>query len=303
MSAARQVPLWGLVAGAAVAVALGVYSVLHQPTGRDFVLYGFESAASWKNALTLVVALLLVAQAALSFKLAGLFGLRATTRPWLSELRRLLATLAVGFSLPVAFHCVWVLGFGSDSLALSTLHSILGCVAYGCVVAALWPDRAERIHANARRGPWASVVGATQYLVGVGAATAVVLLFTLQGATPQADARQAQLAASIDAERLYEEHCANCHANDGSGGVGTRLAGLVSSRYPDPAAQSAVVAEGRNTMPAFAKGPHPRRDRRHHHLHPHSLAVNRPPRVVSVSNWYRPNIRSLWKLHRYESSS
>ncbi len=81
MSAARQVLLWGLAADAAVAVALGVYSVLHQPTGRDFVLYGFESAAAWKNALTLVVALLLVAQAALSFKLAGLFGLRATTRP------------------------------------------------------------------------------------------------------------------------------------------------------------------------------------------------------------------------------
>ncbi len=252
MSAARQVPLWGLAVGAAVAVALGVYSVLHQPTGRDFVLYGFESAASWKNALTLVVALLLVAQAALSFKLAGLFGLRATTRPWLSELRCLLATLAVGFSLPVAFHCVWVLGFGSDSPAI-TLHSILACVAYGCVVAALWPERSERIHANARRGPWASVVGATQYVVGVGAATAVVLLFTLQGATPQADARQAQLAASIDAEQLYEEHCANCHASDGSGGLGTRLEGLVVARYPDPADQSAVVASGRNTMPAFAK--------------------------------------------------
>ena len=85
MSAAGQVPLRGLVAGAAVAVALGVYSVPHQPTGRDFVLYGFESAASWKNALTLVVAVLLIAQAALGFKLAGIFGLRATTRPWLLE--------------------------------------------------------------------------------------------------------------------------------------------------------------------------------------------------------------------------
>ncbi|MYH87393.1 MAG: hypothetical protein F4125_01995, partial [Acidimicrobiaceae bacterium] len=80
MSAAKQVPVWGLVAGAAVALALGVYSLLHEPTGRDFVLWGFESAAAWKNALTLVVALLLVAQAVLSFKLAGMFGFRASTR-------------------------------------------------------------------------------------------------------------------------------------------------------------------------------------------------------------------------------
>ncbi|MDE0700291.1 MAG: DUF6529 family protein [Acidimicrobiaceae bacterium] len=252
MSAAKQVPVWGLVAGAAVALALGVYSVLHEPTGRDFVLWGFESAAAWKNALTLVVALLLVAQAVLSFKLAGMFGFRATARRGLVDFRRLLATLAIGFSLPVAFHCVWVLGFGSDSLAIS-LHSILGCIAYGCVVATLWPDRGERAHANGRRGPWALAVGATQYVVGVGAVAAVVMLFTLQGATPQADARQAQTVGPIDAERLYEEHCANCHASDGSGGLGTRLAGLVVARYPDPADQSAIVASGLNTMPAFAK--------------------------------------------------
>ena len=71
----RQVPFRGLAVGAAVSLALGAYSVVHEPTGRDFVLYGFESAAAaWKNALTLVVAVLLVAQAALAFKLAGLFG-------------------------------------------------------------------------------------------------------------------------------------------------------------------------------------------------------------------------------------
>ena len=69
----RQVPFRGLAVGAAVSLALGAYSVVHEPTGRDFVLYGFESAV-WKYALTLVVAVLLVVQAALAFKLAGLFG-------------------------------------------------------------------------------------------------------------------------------------------------------------------------------------------------------------------------------------
>ena len=250
MNTPRQAPLRGLACGAAAAAAIGAYSVIHEPTGRDFVLYGFESSASWKNTLTLVVAVLLVAQAALGVKLAQMFGLGATSRLWLWDLRRLLATLAVGLSLPVAFHCVWVLGFQSDS-PLNTLHSILGCVAYGCVVAALWGDRGNR--AAAPTGSWTRAVGATRYIVGVGAATAVVMLFTLQGAPPLAETRQTLPTASIDAAALYAEHCADCHGADGGGAIGTRLAGLVTARYPDPADQSAVVSEGRNTMPAFAK--------------------------------------------------
>ena len=246
----KRAPLRGLVAGAAAALALGAYSVLHDPTGRDFLLYGFDSAASWKSALTLIVAVLFVAQAALAFKLAGLFGLRAATRGWLADFRRLILTLAVGFSVPVAFHCLWVLGFRSDSLAVS-LHSILGCVAYGCVVAALWPDRPSPSSANANVSSLARVVGVSQFIVGVGATTAVVMLFTLQSAAPHA--QQAQLTASIDGGQLYEEHCANCHASDGSGGLGSQLAGVVVTRYPNPADQSAIVAVGRNTMPAFAK--------------------------------------------------
>ena len=245
-------PFRGLAAGAAASVALGAYSVAHEPTGRDFVLYGFDSSAEWKNALTLVVAVLLVAQAAIGFKLAGLFGLRPAGRPWLSELRSLIATVAVGLSLPVAFHCVWVLGFGSDS-PLVALHSILGCIAYGCVVAALWPDGRKPAPLDTADRNWARAVSAVQYIVGVAAATAVVMLFTLQGAAPLAEARQTLPTASIDAQGLYTEHCADCHGNDGSGGVGSRLAGVVVPRYPDPADQSAVVAEGRNTMPAFAK--------------------------------------------------
>lgn len=253
----RRVPFRGLAAGAAASVALGAYSVVHEPTGRDFVLYSFDSSAEWKNALTLVVALLLIAQAAIGFKLAGLFGLRPAGRPWLSELRRLIATVAVGLSLPVAFHCVWALGFTSDS-PMGALHSILGCIAYGCVVAALRPDDPKRAPLDTADRNWARAVSAVQYIVGVAAATAVVMLFTLQGAPPlapttKAGGRQTLPTASIDAQGLYAEHCADCHGNDGSGGVGSRLAGVVGPRYPDPADQSAVVAEGRNTMPAFAK--------------------------------------------------
>lgn len=59
-------------------------------------------------------------------------------------------------------------------------------------------------------------------------------------------------ATGIDAAALYGRRCAGCHGGDGSGGIGPRLAGRVVERFPDPAAQIAVVANGRGGMPAFA---------------------------------------------------
>ena len=253
MSAAKQVPVWGLVAGAAVALALGVYGLLHEPTGRDFVLWGFESAAAWKNALTLVVALLLVAQAVLSFKLAGMFGFRATTSEGSGRLsspashprHRLFASGGFPLRLGSRIRQRQPRYFAALDPWLHRLR-LCRCGSYGRIAASEHTPTAGAALGQSRSG-------ATQYVVGVGAVAAVVMLFTLQGATPQADARQARTAGPIDAERLYAEHCANCHASDGSGGLGTRLAGLVVARYPDPADQSAIVASGLNTMPAFAK--------------------------------------------------
>lgn len=93
------------------------------------------------------------------------------------------------------------------------------------------------------------VTAAVQWCVGVGAATAVVMLFTLGGAAP--DPAQSP-ASEASAERLYAEHCASCHGIDGAGGQGPRLAGTMETLYPDPADQAAVIAAGSTGMPAFA---------------------------------------------------
>ena len=39
-----------------------------------------------------------------------------------------------GFSLPVAYHCLWSLGFQSTTTRV-LLHSILGCMFYGAFAA------------------------------------------------------------------------------------------------------------------------------------------------------------------------
>ncbi|GJM38288.1 MAG: hypothetical protein DHS20C19_16550 [Acidimicrobiales bacterium] len=90
------------------------------------------------------------------------------------------------------------------------------------------------------------ITDAVQWIVGVGAATAVVMLFTLDNAPPEP---QPQVAS---AEALYAQHCSSCHGIDGSGGQGPRLAGTMEELYPDPADQAAYIVEGGTGMPAFA---------------------------------------------------
>lgn len=92
-----------------------------------------------------------------------------------------------------------------------------------------------------------------EYLVLAAAVLTVVLLFTNQPTKPPA-APQAvvEAAGGVDGAELYGARCAGCHGGDGSGGIGPRLAGRVLQNFPDPAAQVAVVANGRGGMPGFA---------------------------------------------------
>ena len=129
-------------AGAATALALGVYAAVHEPTGRDFVLTGFDSAASWKSALASVTMVLFVMQISLGLRITGRVGPRRPAAPWAPDLHRLLGTIAFGVSIPVVFHCIWTLGYQTADSRLS-VHSLLGCVAYGLYVAKILAVRTD----------------------------------------------------------------------------------------------------------------------------------------------------------------
>ena len=52
--------------------------------------------------------------------------------------------------------------------------------------------------------------------------------------------------------RVYAERCAVCHGSQGDGGVGPAVrSDAVVVNLPDVAEHRAVVANGRNTMPAW----------------------------------------------------
>lgn len=98
-----------------------------------------------------------------------------------------------------------------------------------------------------------AVANGVEAIVAVAVVIMVVLLFTNSPtAPPAASPEVVEAAGGIDGAALYGQRCAGCHGGDGSGGIGPRLSGgRVLAQFPDPAAQIAVVTDGRGGMPAF----------------------------------------------------
>ena len=122
-----------LVAGAAVSLALGIYGNEHAPTfSRPFELF-FSDTINLKVWFATVAVLLAVVQVLLALRIYGKLKLPRVAPPWLGDAHRLTGTLAFLFTLPVAFLCLWSLGF-QDHNSRVLVHSTLGCFFYGAFV-------------------------------------------------------------------------------------------------------------------------------------------------------------------------
>jgi len=120
------------VAGAAVAVALGVYGKVHDPTGEQPYTLFFTATINLKVWFATVALVLAAAQIVLAARLYGRIGWpwRGDAPLWLGDAHRLTGIMAFLVSLPVAYHCLWALGFQSTDTRV-LLHSLLGCFFYG----------------------------------------------------------------------------------------------------------------------------------------------------------------------------
>jgi hypothetical protein len=82
-----------------------------------------------------VAVVLAVVQMLTAARLYGRIKVPRHTPAWLGDIHRLSGLLAFLFTLPVAFHCLFVLGFRSDVSDLRTyIHSVVGCAFYGLFV-------------------------------------------------------------------------------------------------------------------------------------------------------------------------
>jgi Family of unknown function (DUF6529) len=121
-----------LLAGAAVSVALGVYGKVHDPTGEQPYTLFFSNTINLKVWFATVAILLAAIQLVLAARLYGKIDWPwpANAPTWLGDAHRLTGTLAFLVSLPVAYHCLWGLGFQSTDTRV-VLHSLFGCFFYG----------------------------------------------------------------------------------------------------------------------------------------------------------------------------
>lgn len=114
--------------GAAVAVTLGVYGKLHEPTGVAVNIAGFTSAQTVKVWLGTGSATFAVVQLISALAMYGKLGFRAPG--WIGGLHRWSGRIAFLLAVPVAVHCLYALGFQTyDTRTLA--HSLLGCVFFG----------------------------------------------------------------------------------------------------------------------------------------------------------------------------
>ena len=132
VKAATRVAL-PLSVGAAVAVGLGLYGRLHQPTGVAINVAGFSSARSVKTWLATLALLLAVVQLVSALALFGRIRPLAGKK-WLGPVHRWTGRAAVAVTLPVVAHCLYALGFQYDQPRI-LLHSVLGCFFFGAFAA------------------------------------------------------------------------------------------------------------------------------------------------------------------------
>jgi hypothetical protein len=131
-----------LLVGAGISVALGTYGRAHDPTGRSLYTLFFTDTLRLKAWLSTGVLALAATQPITGRRLSASPRIPApgpgpAARPapvWLGDLHRLIGTTAFALSLPVAYHCLWALGYQTPNTRVA-VHSLVGCAFYGAFAA------------------------------------------------------------------------------------------------------------------------------------------------------------------------
>jgi Family of unknown function (DUF6529) len=131
--------------GGAAAIALGAYGRLHDPTGvPNLVFVQVSKMLPLKAWLTTIAMLLAVAQTVTALMMWGKIGNPDNTPSWVKPAHRWTGTAAFLVSLPVAYHCLWAVGFQTTTTR-SLLHSLFGCAFYGAFAAKMLLLRSKRL--------------------------------------------------------------------------------------------------------------------------------------------------------------
>jgi hypothetical protein len=129
---ASQRLLLAAALGGAVALSLGIYGNVHDPSQRLVFTLFFSSTIAMKVWFASVALAFGVVQVSTALWIYGRLPWRAPS--WAGDVHRISGHLAFLISLPVAYHCLWSFGF-QDTNARVLTHSLLGCAFYGAFAA------------------------------------------------------------------------------------------------------------------------------------------------------------------------
>ena len=120
-----------LVVALVIALSLGVYAKAHTPAGRPIFTLWFSGMLQLKVWFTTAAVALLLVQLTTALWMWGrLPGVQAGAPRWVAPVHRWSGAIAFGLTVPVAVHCMWALGFGTQNARI-LVHSLAGCAFYG----------------------------------------------------------------------------------------------------------------------------------------------------------------------------
>jgi hypothetical protein len=143
------VPLTAFAAGAVVALLVGVFGKVHDPSLEGTTTLGFDTVIGMKVVVSTVIGVLAVLQVVGALWIYGRLGVRAPS--WAGTAHRVSGTLALLLSVFVAYHCLWALGLESGRFAdgekvplRTVVHGVLGCAVFGAIVVKVVAVRSKR---------------------------------------------------------------------------------------------------------------------------------------------------------------
>ena len=220
----------------------------HAPRSKGYFRLFFSDPIHLKAGFATAVVILGCFQL---FSAAWIFRKLPWRKPaWINPAHRWSGRLAFVFTLPVAYHCIFKLGFRTpDTRVLA--HSLLGCAVYGAYASKI---TIVRLHRFPR--PVLPVAGGLLFaaLIGVWYTSALWLYRNDRAAAPPPPKAAAALPPGADvaagAKVFDSAGCGACHtlaAAKANGQAGPNL----DAKRPDYERVRAQVEHGGGGMPAF----------------------------------------------------
>jgi hypothetical protein len=135
--------LVALVFGAVVALSLGIYGSVHDPTGRSLITVLFTQTIHLKVWFATGAVTLAAFQLLTGMRMFGRLGAGRGPK-WVARAHRLSGVGAFWLTIPVAYHCLWSLGLQSSSGTRVWIHGIAGCFFFGALATKVFVVRSPR---------------------------------------------------------------------------------------------------------------------------------------------------------------